>query len=449
MVKKISIVLFLFLLWACGIAPCPNSRVCTVGGGSSGSGGGGGGGSGSSTPIVTLSLGTLETTFGASGIVNVPGPTSPGEGYSILKQTDGKIILAGRAGNADTLIARFLSDGTLDTSYNAGSAYVQTDYSATIDGAFGAAIQTDDKVVLFGYSGGSGTETCLVSRFTTSAILDSTFNTNGYNSQVYPTGTICILYGGLVQTDNKAVSVGYMTVAGNDRPVIARYTTAGSLETSTPVNLGASTGHNFRAVIQLGDGSLIAGGYYHNGVNSDILLAKFNTSLTLDTTFGTAGTVIQNLGNDEQAHSLVADTSGNIFVGGYNDAATVAQFLVAKFRSDGSLDTTFGSAGFGVQDVTGGADRAHAILLQVDNKILLLGEGGAAAAAYNTHLMRFYASGVIDTTFGVGGIRTVDMSAAAVQDFANSMIAYDANTIVTGGHARFGGNFRLVVGKFK
>lgn len=73
-----------------------------------------------SLPPVVAGPGDLDTTFSADGKVTTPVGLNNDAGRSVALQDDGKIIVAGLAGtilNSDFAIARYNSDGALDTSF--------------------------------------------------------------------------------------------------------------------------------------------------------------------------------------------------------------------------------------------------------------------------------------------------------------------------------------------
>lgn len=135
--------------------------------------------------------------------------------------------------------------------------------------------------------------------------------------------------------------------------------------------------------------------------NNGITLVRLNIDGSPDTSFGTAGVVV--FGNQVTVPVGVAiQTDGKIVV-----ASAAAQngdggfaFGLARFNSDGSVDSTFGNGGH----VGGFTLRGAALVLQPDGKILLTGS--------NT-LARFDSNGQFDTTFGTGGVSVMPFSSAA------------------------------------
>jgi uncharacterized delta-60 repeat protein len=68
----------------------------------------------------------------------------------------------------------------------------------------------------------------------------------------------------------------------------------------------------------------------------------------LDDSFGNGrGYVTQSISlfHDDYGYSLAIQPDGKILLGGYCDNGDYHDFCVARFNSDGTLDTTFGSSG--------------------------------------------------------------------------------------------------------
>ena len=77
-----------------------------------------------------------------------------------------------------------------------------------------------------------------------------------------------------------------------------------------------------------------------------------------------------------------------------------------RYTDAGVPDTTFNSTGIVTLSITAGDDLAHAVLIQPDGKIVVVGE-----ADDDFVVVRFKADGSLDTTgFGGGdGIVTTDL----------------------------------------
>jgi uncharacterized delta-60 repeat protein len=124
-----------------------------------------------------------------------------------------------------------------------------------------------------------------------------------------------------------------------------------------PITSFNDEGHSL--VIQP-DGKILLGGSCINRGNIDFCIARFNSNGTLDTTFGNSGKVIQPIGSDDDlGHSLAIQPDGKILLGGYcsnfwksfSNLIQFYDFCIARFNSDGTLDTSFGISGKVIQPI--------------------------------------------------------------------------------------------------
>lgn len=92
----------------------------------------------------------------------------------------------------------------------------------------------------------------------------------------------------------------------------------------------------------------------------------------LDRSFGRRGRVVTNLGGsaDERAHALVLQPDGKIVAAGQSNG----NFALARYNPDGSLDHSFGRKGKVRTDFGGYGDGASALVLQPDGKIVAAGQ---------------------------------------------------------------------------
>src|SRR5260370_10571231 len=142
------------------------------------------------------------------------------------------------------------------------------------------------------------------------------------------------------------------------------------------------------------DGKLVAAG----NSGSNLVLERYNSNGTADATFGSGGQVNANLGLG--VAGLALQTDGKILVAG-----TGGDFLhnnlhivVARFLADGTLDSTFGSAG----EVTLGSGlQGGLITIQADGKIVVAGMTLSMGTTIQSVVVaRLTANGTTDTAFG-------------------------------------------------
>src|SRR5262249_20257084 len=141
-----------------------------------------------------------------------------------------------------------------------------------------------------------------------------------------------------------------------------------------------------------GDGKIL--------VASNYGVVRYQSNGTLDSTFGAGGVVSSVAGN-----ALALESDGRIVVAGpgYGGPGnTGATFFLARLNVNGSLDTSFGKKGTVNTDFQRGDDFAYSVVIQSDGKIV---EGGSATIAKNAQfaLARYLADGTLESSFGIGG----------------------------------------------
>jgi uncharacterized delta-60 repeat protein len=145
---------------------------------------------------------------------------------------------------------------------------------------------------------------------------------------------------------------------------------------------------------------------------TNIGLARYTSAGVLDTTFGTNGTTLTTVtGLNVAVADFAVLPNGDILVLGTGtvdiDGGTV---VLARYKSNGKLDKTFGSEGI-LTTVTGGTDDvATTLLLQPNGQFVVGAFQGASSnkgTGAGTQLVRYNSDGALDTTFGTGGISVV------------------------------------------
>ncbi|MFZ4764994.1 MAG: choice-of-anchor D domain-containing protein, partial [Roseimicrobium sp.] len=164
-----------------------------------------------------------------------------------------------------------------------------------------------------------------------------------------------------------------------------------------------------------------------------------------DSAFGTAGIVKASFGGDDRALGLALQSDGKAIVAGYADNGTYSDFALARILSNGNLDTSFGTSGKATTDIAGSNDRAQALLVQPDGKII------AAGFAHNgsnedVALVRYLANGSLDTAFGTDGIVTTQVG--ATDDRANAIALQTDGKIIIVGSTHNGSNSDLLVARY-
>ena len=161
----------------------------------------------------------------------------------------------------------------------------------------------------------------------------------------------------------------------------------------------------------------------------------------LDTSFATAGKARVAVGaGEDRAYAIAIQQDGKVVVAG-RSSEHGGDFAVVRLDRDGALDTTFGSGGKVAVDVGGGSDTAHAIAVDPDGKILVAGSAGRASGAGQTFgLVRLSPDGTLDPGFGAGGKVTTAFGrdSDGASDTAYALLVEPDGAILVGGDSNQG-----------
>jgi uncharacterized delta-60 repeat protein len=350
-----------------------------------------------------------------------PFPASNGT----VQTEDGKLLVAATVstGNQDVIgIVRFTSGGSLDGTFgNAGQ--VMTFFKSASPSPQGLAIQADGRIVVCGRIRGTGknaTYDTLLVRYLPNGSLDATFGDGG-SVTIDLSGTK-IDDGAndvAVQSDGKIVAAADY----GGRLVVARFLPNGSLDASfgtegkvTPP-IGNLVG-NARSIVALPNGKVLVAACGSVGASPRTAVVKLLSTGALDSSFGNGGIVQRSFSADAMGSNsapmdslggmFVQPTDEKIFVYGDNGGFAV---WVARLNSNGTYDTAFGSRGSVTCPSTfSAAGGRTGAALQKDGKIVLAGSATDFPGAPGA--LRLNENGTLDSTFGVDGL-AISLSAPA------------------------------------
>src|SRR5436190_3145196 len=273
------------------------------------------------------------------------------------------------------LINRALSaPGDLDTTFN-GTGSARVGFGQGDDEATSIAAQSDGKLVVVGGSSGSGTA-FEVMRYNTDGSLDTSFGAAGVGkARLQP-----VSFGGVaravkIQTDNKIVIAGtfFTGGAGTERSFgVGRLNADGSFD-QTFGQLGRvttqirSTNDEALGLALQSDGKIVVVGFSALTSTTAFAVARYNTNGSLDTSFNGTGKVTTQIGSSHDlAFSVVVQGDGKILVAGSSFSGTQRDFLIVRYRADGVLDNSWGGTGAVITDFGGPTsdDSISAIAIQ-------------------------------------------------------------------------------------
>ena len=316
--------------------------------------------------------GTPDKTFGPrhDGIVTIAMGNEGNEAATaVALQANGRIVVVGSA-NGDTrfAVARLLSDGTLDKTFNGnGKQLIRVkDKSFAND----VAIQQDGKIVVVGgdFNGGGiftlDDSDFAICRLNFNGSLDTSFANGG----------------------KRIIGLGEMEVAS-----------AVAIDT----NGFPSTNPNF--------GKIVLAGTFSKGLDTQkYALVRLNPNGTTDTSFGKGGSLTATFPGYSRAtvNGVLIQNTRRIVVSGHASGGNLHGqtpiTLARHFASDGSIDKSFGVDVNGSAYIDfGGDDRGGNVITSADDRLIVAGTSNGRFA-----LSMLSKDGVIDSRFDGGRVVT-------------------------------------------
>lgn len=406
-----------------------------------------------STPLIGVA------NVGDSSIIN-----------SIAIDSNNRIVAAGSVNvgfNTNWILARFNSNGSLDTTFNANGpqpgVVVTNAFNPTIESGLNTGLTTsignqeinsvvidnNNKIVVAGFVNDGTNDFFAVGRYNSNGTLDTTFSPSGAGTNV-PGILITILQKSGQTTNARATAA---IIDSNNKIVV----TGNSQVTATSLPL------------QIGTNS------------TDIALIRYNNNGSLDTTLnpggalsGQPGVVLTNVtgssqttitGNNNLAFAITIDNEERILVGGYANISVAAGLgfvaettgsLVIRYNPNGSLDTTFNASGIhngppgsaitvvnSTDSSINNSNIVRSIKIDNNNKIVLMGYStfvsNDAGLGTDIFIIRYDENSAFDISFNPGallppfieGIITTDIPGHPL--VANGGFIDNNNKIVVGG----------------
>jgi uncharacterized delta-60 repeat protein len=251
-----------------------------------------------------------------------------------------------------------------------------------------------------------------------------------------------------IQPDGKIVVAGEQGLGGpNPRFAIVRYETDGSLDTSFGGGDGRATidftpGYDVPYAVRIqANGKIVVAGtadYFRADTNSRFALARLTPAGSLDPVFGGDGTVITNVTpSSDVVYGMALQPNGRIVVvGGVSAGSSNGKIGVLRYRSDGSLDPTFGGDGIVLTDPTPTFDDASAVGVEPDGQIVVAGVAGSFSPKARFVMLAYEPDGSLDPTFGGDGMVFTDLSPKT--DVSFGLAIQGDGKIVVAGADRYG-----------
>jgi uncharacterized delta-60 repeat protein len=361
------------------------------------------------------SPGCLDTTFGDGGKTIMAAPNAPLP-INILTQADGKIVTMGRGTSTyGHTITRINVDGTPDATFGSGgmATFVWSGGNAN-----DFALQTIDGVerILVTGTGSitSGRKSVSgrlrIDRLLPNGTLDPSWGNNG----------VLLLdansaYGITVQPDQKIL------VTSSSYGTLMRLNANGTIDTS--FGSGGSVNSGNGQEIRLDpSGRIYVAGIFSTGKGNNVtryyFVRRFSSTGVLDNTFGSNG-LATSRAITTSLFSMALDAFGNVLLGSHNGS----DLIVERFDASGHVDSGFSEDGYISLDFARGTDNGSVgVTADSFGRVIVAGnvKPYPGAAETNAGVFRLNYDGSLDTSFANGGKLGADI--AGVYDYTGSVI---------------------------
>jgi uncharacterized delta-60 repeat protein len=406
---------------------------------------------------VMDSSGILRTDIGTGGITIIDADqdgganTNSSVGKRLTIDSSNNLYLGVQLGltdqNHDIGIVKLTPQGIQDASFGS-NGIVSKDIGNDENALAGLMLDSSSRVMVATSVKGTRNQNFALARFSTSGTLDTSFVNRGYNT-TNQTPSDDTLYDAVELTSSS--QNGKMAMVGSSNGgnsvtdlIVARYNTSGSLDTTFAVDGyyrlsdNSALAYIGKAITELSDGRLVVTGWF--GDNSFVLM--LDSDGKPESSFDSDGIrVFSATSNNLQLafNSVAIDSNNKIVIGGYarNLLSDSSDIYLNRLNLDGSFDASFGSSGVTIQDLSQ-LEQINNISILSDNAIVVVGSQFSSEQAEDDKALiaKFTSSGALDTSgFGSGGFQSLDVD-STVSD--NRDILFDvvvSNGIIYAGGA--------------
>jgi uncharacterized delta-60 repeat protein len=324
--------------------------------------------------------------------------------------------------------------GQLDPSFGTGGKAV-VDYGGNNDSGSGVAVQPDGKVVIVGNTKTSPVNyDFAATRLLASGALDPSFGLDGRAD--LDLGSDDTASGVVLQPDDRILIAG---TSNNDFETV-RLLTNGQLDGSfgaggkSDAPFGSSSSDIGSAIAQRPDGRIVlAGSSNAFDPNYDFAVVQLlNPAGTFDPAFGGGGGKSHgDFGSGsagDRADAIALQPDGKVLVAGTKRVAGggIDMAVARLLDPSGSFDPSFGTGGVATVDI-GSLDVASGVAVQPDGKIVVAGTGGNKFT-----VVRLLANGQLDDSFAGDGKAVIDFGGSSG---ATSLVLQTDGKIVAAGGA--------------
>ncbi len=400
-------------------------------------------------------VGNLDPSFSGDGKLLTPIGGGTNVAYGITVQSNNRIIAVGQTrsgGNDNFAVVRYLEDGTTDTGFG-GDGIVEIDIDGGNDEARDVLVLGNGNVLVAGTAVTGGgmdfafalldPEGKLVTSFGEGGKLTINFNnTNDVLSRITLHGDRIYAVGSSISNDVEQYAIAAIKADGTMENA---FSGDGKLVFDVDAGQDVAT-----AIAIQSDDKLLVAGYTGIGFEKEFCVVRFKSDGSLDNTFSADGIAIPDVGMiDDRAYGIAIQDDQKIVVAGSSYGETGYDFAVVRLLPDGSIDIDFGDDGYTVETIGPFFDDARDMVLQPDGKILVTGYAAQAASDADFGLARFTRDGVLDNTFsGDGKVITIIGSGESEDEAHAIALQPDGKIVVAGEAENSSGNLDFALARY-
>jgi uncharacterized delta-60 repeat protein len=358
--------------------------------------------------VALAAPGDLDATFAGDGKASINfGGTDRATHLAVAP--GGKIVTIGATdsvGSGDYAVARFGADGTPDSSFGSGGKVTVGTAAGVDDIGGGVVVQSSGQIVVSGQ--GNASADFVTRRLADNGTVDGSF-AGGTGTSVVDFGGTDSENAMIQQADGKLVLVGTTSATNGGDFAIVRLNADGSPDNGFGTNGKKSVDFGGAdvavSVADAGGGKIVVAG--QGGAGSDMVAVRLNSDGGVDSSFAPAnsGKAFVNFGGTDGANGVAVQADGKVVLDGSTDAEGSGDFAVARLNQDGTPDNSFSDDGKLTAGFAANGELALAVTIQRNGKIVVFGNGDAN---HDFVLVRYLSDGSPDSSFGSGGVIAVD-----------------------------------------
>jgi uncharacterized delta-60 repeat protein len=282
----------------------------------------------------------------------------------------------------------------------------------------------------------------MVGRLTASGQDDHSFSGDGYEVTDLPLSTDERAEAVAIDSQGRVVVAGYATLMITGRVMmVARYTSSGALDTTfgqggvALADFTSSTSEQANGLAIDSNGRIVVAGSANvGGTSTQFALARFTTSGSLDTTFTSNGKVLTDFASSTSEAAADVVISGTKIVVAGAAVLSTTQFALARYNSDGSLDSSFSGDGKALGEFVGAAAGAWDLAIDSLGRVVAAGYAMFNANDRRFAIARYSSSGALDSGYSGDGLLIINFTSSS-QELATSVAVDSSNRVIAGGYA--------------